>query len=844
MAARTEDKERQTDRSAVEFHREPSRFTRALDEVGSPVPENTETLGSKGLGLVEATRLGLPVPPGIIVTTDAWCEFHAAGDVLPENIWQEIEEQIHHLEEKSDRELGNPQKPLFVSVRSGAPVSMPGVMHTILNIGLNDKTVEILAQEIGEHGAWEAYFNFVVDMGVHVYGVDPQILENIRTRYTFGLGVTEVNELPISTIQNMVRQALAEVKTAGHEIPAQPHQQIKEAVRAVFASWESLDAQAYRERFGISEELGTAAIIQQMVWGNSLEKDAGSGVLFTRDPKTLGGAVAVFAPRAQGPKVVGPTAHQEQTPLTAMSIQEAVQKQLQKIGRVLETYYKKPQEVEFTFDGDRLWLLQTRDVPLANVAWFRLLQEKITQGEMDLHKAQHLIPVAQLQSLLAPGLDHREVVAAHADGRLAAIGIPISLGTATGEAVRSVAEALKHPDQKLILTANITMEDLTRLPENIVGIVAENGSIGSHIARVATRVGTRGMPIIFGAEIPERPTNGTIITLDGTTGEVFYGSIPLVTNGNNLLLTEEERATAQAWLDSRCANPWRFAGVEAGIEALTTFAQDTLTWARMDFSSLKAHATHVINGLIPAEIRMDYTIIKATDRQNLQTLLKNIIRRGSHATVRTCYTPDRRGRAPWALITSGEDIADFLENFTYGRNDSRYGGYPRWLAEPDLTEILVGEIPKDKLNPDPAIQHQHCAWTLTATEAGDILLQVRPFSAQLRGHEQTTDDDLISFTAKYSSRDPSGLEIIQTKIGNNLENDPEAQSLANFVAETVFGGWWKSHQLPQRMAAAAEVFPKPNFPTPVLEGQARLNPHGRSWYLIYGMKIDIAEEET
>ncbi len=826
--------------TGFELQAQPTKFTRALDEFNSAIAENKEALGGKGLGLVKLTKLGLPVPPGIIVTTGAWCEFHAAGNTLPDHIWQEITTQLHRLEDKTGKNLDNPENPLIVSVRSGAPISMPGTMHTVLNIGLNERTVEALAQEIGEHSAWEAYFDLVSAFAEHVYQADPGRLEVIRQKNLAAFAVTQINELSLSRIKQMVRNTKELVRDGGQQIPEDPYLQIKEAVSAVFRSWETPAAQQYRRRFRIADTLGTAAIIQQMAWGNKLEPPgAGAGVYFTRDPKALLGPIIDFAPQAQGPKVVGEGLRQAQPSLEQLP--SKVRLRLGEIGLTLEKHFKRPQEIEFTYDGTQLWLLQTRELPLSNVAWFRFLLEGILDQSMNMAEAQRLIPTAQLQSLLAPGLDPREIEKARANGRLITTGVPISLGTVSALVVDSVEMADKNND-KVILVTNVAMEDLTQLPENVVGIVAENGSIGSHIARVATRVGAKGIPIVFGADT-ETIVLGSEITVNGNTGDVFKGKIPLLSNGNGTLLTETERVIVQDWLDTRCHNPWRFAADEEGVEALTLLAQEAFSRARQEFSSPKAHATSVINKLIPTEIRMDYTIVKPDVFALLgEDTIKEILASGAHATVRTCYTPDRRGHAPWVLLTKPEEVRQFLTNPNY---PLKYGGLRRWARDPELTELLIGRIPLDKLSSAPAIQRQHCAWTLTCTDAGDILLQVRPFSPQLRGHEQTTDDDLISYTTRYNSKDPSRLEEIQTKTGSHLKNNPEAQKLADLVSKTVFQKWWKpdQQQLPQRMAAAAEVFPKPLFPTPVLEGQARVNPAGDNWCLVYGMKIDITEEE-
>lgn len=811
------------------------RFTRTLDEVDPAVPETKEVLGGKGLGLVELTKLGISVPPAIIATTGAWCEFHSAGNSIPDGIWTEITNQLHRLEEKTNKSLEGPDNPLIVSVRSGAPISMPGAMQTILNVGLNDRSVQALAREIGECSAWEAYFELMASFGTLFYEVDAEKIQAIRRKNLQLFAVNQVNELPLSQIKLMVCQVKTIIRKSGHEVPDDPYAQIKEAVSSVFRSWENPVARQYRERFRIPDTLGTACIIQQMVWGNRLEVGAGAGVFFSRDPKTLKKPLIDFAPQAQGPKVVGETAREWQASLKGLPFR--IKEQLITIAKILENHYRRPQEIEFTYDGTKLWILQTRDVHLSGIAWFRYLRESVDSGRLTLAEAQRLIDTAQLQSLLAPGLVAKEVRFARNTDRLLTIGISVSLGTASAPVVRSIKEAqlFNKFNKEAILVGNITMDDLTLLPDNVVGVVAENGSIGSHIARVATRIGAKGIPIIFGAKI-EVISSDNQITINGATGEVFRGVIPTQTSGSRTLLVAAERAEAQAWLNAHCRNPWRFSTHEEGVEAFTLLAQEALHASRQEFASPKAHAAMVINQLIPAEMRMDYKIIKPNTFANMGDLLiAEVLKSGDHATVRSCYTPDRRGRTPWFLFTQLGDVQKFF--------DDSLTGFRRWIEDPELTEMLVGKIPKDKLSPDPAIQQQHCAWTLTCTEMGDIILQVRPGSPQLRGHEQTTEDDLVSFIAKYDPKNPTGPEITQTKLGTRLKDNPQAWDLTTLVYKAVFQKWWVEKQIPQRMAAVAEVFPKPDFPTPVLEGQARLNPAGGSWCLVYGMKIDIAEEE-
>jgi hypothetical protein len=272
------------------------------------------------------------------------------------------------------------------------------------------------------------------------------------------------------------------------------------------------------------------------------------------------------------------------------------------------------------------------------------------------------------------------------------------------------------------------MDDLVNLPESVGGVNAENGSIGSHIAIDAIKIGTqRGIPIIFGAAVHNIPPD-SILTVDGNYGNVFLGTIPLQTNGDSGLITQTERETARSWLESRMQNLWRFVGSSTNLKEQVADVKQTINQqGYANLRSLKAREIMVFNAAIPEEIRQTYTIVRLDTQENLvrtiQPILTRIFAHRNHATIRTCHNPALSADGPWALVRNMGDFERFLTDEHYSVN---YGGFREFLSHPQLTELLVGDIPIGKMENDPLIQHHHAAWTLSCTDNGEVKLQVRP----------------------------------------------------------------------------------------------------------------------
>lgn len=817
-------------------------FSRAIDDDGSTIPATKDALGGKGLGLVELARLGLPVPSGFILTTGAWCEWESSEHQITDQLAREITQQITNLEQSSGKRLGNPDNPLIVSVRSGAPVSMPGAMITLLNIGLNDETVGSLGNEIGKQNAWKSYLEMMIHLGHQAYGIPKVRLDAVRTESLARFAVARVSDLPSGELKAMVARVKQIYSESHSEFPQDPHEQIQAAVHGVFGSWNAPEAVLYRSQHGIPDTIGTAAVIQHVVWGLGRDNQAGAGVLLTRNIGTGEKIPSVaFVSGKQGTAVVGERGTHQQSLIADLPIPDHAKRELAKNIQTIEKHYLYPQDVEFTFDGHRVWLLQTRDVPLQPMAHFRVLSELMSAHKISHQDALRRMTTLELRSLLSAPLDPDIVREKRKSGQVLTTGISISIGNASGKIISSLEEAGDYMGKPCILVMpSVSLPIITKLMDrklyaNIVGLVAGNGGIGSHIARVGTRVGEH-MPIIFGAntkvlrEIQE-------ITIDGGTAETFKGFIPRLQNGRNKLLTGAEYDTALVWFKTKLRNPWQYSTSEKGIEELIALGREAMELSRDRYESTKARAQYLINALIPAEIRLPYEIVPASDTDQMIRLAKDILSRGNHVTIRTCFAPDPRGKAPWVMLTSEKQVQEFFDNPDF---PWKYGGYSAWKSDPSLTEVLVGEIPKNKMNEDPAIQYNFASWTVTSTELGEIIMQVRPHTAHLRGHEDASPDDLITFRLIKDPLHHEGVRIANETVGANLASDDVGHKLAALSSARLMD-WWVRHELPKRLAAAGALYPPPHFAIPVIEGQSRVGPDG-DWCAIYGLKSDKVEE--
>ncbi len=507
------------------------RLVYAFDE---EAPGGRELLGGKGVGLAEMTALGVPVPAGFTITTDACRATMASGDV-PAELWSEVDEHVEALQEHAGKRFGDPSEPLLVSVRSGAAVSMPGMMDTILNLGLNDVAVEGLANATGNpRFALDSYRRLIQMYGEVVDGIDGHLFEGelqaLKERRDARLDV----DLTADDLRELIAtfQAIYE-REAGTPFPQEAPEQLRRATRAVFDSWESPRAKVYRRTYDIPDDLGTAVNVVQMVFGNKGDT-SGTGVCFTRDPstgeRTLFGE---FLVNAQGEDVVAGIRTPEPIERMRETLPEAYARLVQTLER-LEDHYREMQDIEFTVEDGSLYLLQTRTGKRTAQAALRIAVEMTDEGMISREEAVARIDPGQLDQLLHPMIDP------DAEVEVVATGLNASPGAASGAIVldADLAEERGRAGEDVILVRWETTPDDIHGLIHARGVLTAHGGMTSHAAVVARGMGKPcvagcdALTIDVGArtlrigEVELR--EGDQLTIDGGTGRVIVGSVPLV----------------------------------------------------------------------------------------------------------------------------------------------------------------------------------------------------------------------------------------------------------------------------------------------------------------------------
>ncbi|KAB1149739.1 pyruvate, phosphate dikinase [Streptomyces luteolifulvus] len=492
-------------------------------------------LGGKGANLAEMTRLGLPVPPGFVVSTEA-CRAFLTGGAEPEGMSREIARHLTALEDGAGRLLGQPDDPLLLSVRSGARFSMPGMMETVLDIGLSDASVLGLAKVSGsERFAWDSYRRLVQMFGSTVMGVDGTLFENAMARLKELRGVRDDLHLDAGDLAELVetyKDIILDV--TGAHFPQSPTEQLRRAVLAVFRSWNGERARLYRRREHIPDDLGTAVTVQRMVFGN-LGPDSGSGVAFTRDPATgRPGLYGDYLSNAQGEDVVAGI--RNTVPLTDLERLDPVSyRQLLAHMRILENHYRDLCDIEFTIERGRLWMLQTRVGKRTAEAAFTIAAQLTDEGLITPDESLARLSGDGLARLMFPRFD------TSATGRALAHGLPASPGAAVGAAVFDSAEAVRRAEageQVVLVRQETTPDDLPGMVA-AQAVLTSRGGKTSHAAVVARGM---GKVCVCGAEeltvdpVARRFTTrdgtvveeGIVISVDGSAGAVYPGAAPLV----------------------------------------------------------------------------------------------------------------------------------------------------------------------------------------------------------------------------------------------------------------------------------------------------------------------------
>jgi pyruvate, orthophosphate dikinase len=494
-----------------------------------------DLLGGKGANLAEMTNAGLPVPPGFTITTEACNSYYDEGEQFPAGMMDEVLAALAKVEAATGKQFGGGENPMLVSVRSGAKFSMPGMMDTVLNLGLNDETREAIAKISGnERFAWDAHRRFIQLFGKIVLGIDSEKFEHIFEGYKHKLGVKEDTAVDAETLAKVVADYKEVVKKeTGKDFPTDAKEQLQLAIKAVFASWNGRRAKDYRRINKIDDKLGTAVNVQTMVFGN-LGEDSGTGVAFTRDVATGERVIyGEYLQNAQGEDVVAGI----RTPKKIAQLNEEMPemyRQFAELAQKLETHYKDVQDLEFTIEKGKLYMLQTRNAKRTGAAAVRIAVEMVNEGVIDKKTAISRVEPAQLDQLLHPMIDPK------AEIKVIGTGLPASPGAATGKVVfdPDEAEEMAKTGEKVILLRIETS------PEDFHGMVAAQailtarGGMTSHAAVVARGMGKccvaglGELKVDYKNQVAELNGNtikkGDSITLNGSTGEVILGEVPLI----------------------------------------------------------------------------------------------------------------------------------------------------------------------------------------------------------------------------------------------------------------------------------------------------------------------------
>ncbi len=499
-------------------------------------PQRRDLLGGKGAGLADMTQANLPVPPGFTIITTACTAYNEAGQAIPDEIWEQILRALTHLEAERQQGFGDPANPLLLSIRSGAKFSMPGMMDTILNLGLTDATVRgLIATSGDERFAYDSYRRLIQMYGKVVLNVDSDLFEQAISAAKERAGVTLDVELDVAALRELSEQFKVIVQdAAGVPFPQDPIVQLRGAIGAVFSSWNTERAIHYRQENQISDDLGTAVNVQSMVFGNRGD-DCATGVAFTRDPATGERKITgEYLVNAQGEDVVAgvrtphPISEMAHAPLLTDTYQQFL-----KVAEHLENHYGDAQDLEFTIEHGKLYMLQTRTAKRTGAAAVRIAVEMAEEGLIDKATAVQRVEPAQLDQLLHPTIDPT------ASLNVLAKGLPASPGAASGQVVFDADEAVarKNAGHAVILVRDETSPEDFHGMVAAKGFVTARGGITSHAAVVARSMGkpcvasAAGMVVDYAAQ--SFTLGGTVvehdewISIDGSTGQVILGQVPM-----------------------------------------------------------------------------------------------------------------------------------------------------------------------------------------------------------------------------------------------------------------------------------------------------------------------------
>ena len=547
-------------------------------------------LGGKGAGLAEMTNAGLPVPPGFTITTEACNAYYAAGKQFPDGLWDDVVAHMQALEAETGKGFGDPSNPLLVSVRSGAAFSMPGMMDTVLNLGLNPETVQGLIELTGnDRFAWDAWRRFTAMFGRIVLDIPATTFDEPLEAMKEQKHAKADTDLSADDLKGLAQLHQIVKEKTGKDFPTDPYQQLELAVRAVFDSWFGKRAHDYREFNKIPHDLGTAVNIVTMVFGN-MGADSGTGVAFTRDPNTGENLLfGEYLTNAQGEDVVAGVRTPEKISHMRDELPE-VYAQFEEIGQKLERHYRDVQDLEFTIERGTLYMLQTRSAKRTAPAAVKIAVDMANEGVLSREEALQRVDPAQIVQLLLPRFD--EAAKAQVGDRLLGKGLNASPGAAVGQAIFDPDRAVEARDagNPVILVRVETSPDDVHGMLAAKGVLTARGGATSHAAVVARSM---GLPCVAGAEslkvdyarrqmrAGEVTVNeGDLISIDGTTGEIFAGELPTI---EARFEDEHDLATLLGWADeTRRLQVWANADYPRDAERARAFGAQGIGLCRTE----------------------------------------------------------------------------------------------------------------------------------------------------------------------------------------------------------------------------------------------------------------------
>jgi pyruvate,orthophosphate dikinase len=572
-----------------------------------------DLLGGKGAGVAEMTNAGLPVPPGFTITTEACNAYYDAGKQFPAGMWDQALAALHAVEKQMGKKLGDVANPLLVSVRSGAKFSMPGMMDTVLNLGLNDETVQgVITQSGDAHFAYDAYRRFIQMFSKIVLEADPKHFEAKLEAARTAAGVKTDAEIPTEALKQLVVdfKQIAE-KASGKPFPTDPYEQLRQAIEAVFSSWNNDRAIAYRNAQKIPHDLGTAVNVQAMVFGN-MGWDSGTGVAFTRDPNTGEKQLyAEYLQNAQGEDVVAGI----RTPLKIAQLEQdmpEVYAEFAAIAQKLEQHYRDVQDLEFTVEKGRLFMLQTRSAKRTAAAAVKIAVDMQAEGLISKEEAVQRVEPNQVIQLLLPRFAPISKEEAIQRGMFLAKGLNASPGAAYGKAVfdADTAEKQGKAGERVVLVRPETSPDDVHGMLQAKGILTARGGATSHAAVVARGL---GLPCVAGCEDIRVDEEGKLLTviktgqtlregddisIDGSTGEVFAGIIAVVEPNYD---EEHDLRTILDWADGvRRLGVWANADYPRDAERAVKYGAEGIGLCRTEHMFMEQERLPVVRRMILA----------------------------------------------------------------------------------------------------------------------------------------------------------------------------------------------------------------------------------------------------